>query len=344
MKASDRKTLKRAGIDVTRLGLGTAPFGGLYAPVEAASIAETFRAAWDAGIRYFDTAPMYGLTRSEHVTGEFLRTRGEEETFRNSTTVGRLMAAERPGKTLPPEAPRNEFDAGWSNGLAFREVFDYSYDGVMRSYEDSRQRTGLPRLDILYVHDIGRVTHGERHDLHWSALTKGGGFRALAELRAAGLIAGFGLGVNEWPVIRDAMEEADLDCCLLAGRHTLLEGEAAEHFLPLARARRVDIVAAGVFNSGILATGPAGSPKFNYVDAPPEIVRRVEHLVAACARFDVPLAAAAIQFPARHPAVSAIAVGARSAAEIRQDVEWFERPIPEELWSALEAEGLIAAP
>ena len=341
MKASDKKRLKRADIELTLLGMGTAPLGGLYAPVALSDARAALQAAWDAGIRHFDAAPMYGLGRSEHLVGELLR-EADPDSFRMSTKVGRLMTFDRPGRTLPPEPPKNEFDSGWHNGLPFREVFDYSYDAILRSYDDSRQRTGLGRLDVLFVHDIGRVTHGERHDHHWGALTKGGGFKALQELKAAGLIAGFGLGVNEWQVIRDAMDEADLDVCLLAGRYTLLDGDAAETFLPLALKHDVDLVIGGVFNSGILASS-SGRKKFNYVDAPAEILAKVERLEAACRAFDVPLAAAAIQYPLRHPAVTNVVIGAKTAAQVQQNVAWFEQPIPEALWTTLESDGLIPA-
>ncbi|MBB3997632.1 aldo/keto reductase [Aureimonas pseudogalii] len=341
MKASDTRRLKRAAIDLTLLGMGTAPLGGLYTPVAIEDARAAMRAAWDAGIRHFDTAPMYGLGRCEHLTGELLREE-DPSSFAVSTKVGRLMSFERPGRTLPPEPPKNEFDSGWNNGLSFREVFDYSYDGVMRSVDDSRQRTGISKLDILFVHDIGRVTHGALHDQHWGALTTGGGFRALEELKAAGLIAGFGLGVNEWQVISDAMEETDLDVCLLAGRYTLLDDDAAKTFLPKALAREVDLVIGGVFNSGILASS-SGRKKFNYVDAPAEIVARVERLEAACRAFEVPLAAAAIQYPLRHPAATNVVIGAKNAAQVTQNVAWFEQTIPPELWNALEEGGLIPA-
>lgn len=341
MKASDKKRLKRADIELTLLGMGTAPLGGLYAPVALADARAALQAAWDAGIRHFDTAPMYGLTRCEHLVGELLR-EAERESFRLSTKVGRLMSFDRPGRTLPPEPPKNEFDSGWHNGLPFREVFDYSYDAILRSYDDSRQRTGLGRLDILFVHDIGRVTHGALHDHHWTALTKGGGFRALQELKADGLIAGFGLGVNEWQVIRDAMGEADLDICLLAGRHTLLDNDAAETFLPLALKHDVDLVIGGVFNSGILASA-SGRKKFNYVDAPAEIIARVEQLEAVCRSFDVALPAAAIQYALRHPAATNVVIGAKTAAQVEQNVAWFEQSIPEALWEKLEHDGLIPA-
>ncbi len=339
MKASDKRPLKRAGIELTALGMGTAPLGGLYAPVALADARAALDAAWEAGIRHFDTAPMYGLGRCEHLTGGLLREE-DPSSFAVSTKVGRLMTFERPGRTLPPEPPKNEFDSGWHNGLSFREVFDYSRDAILRSYDDSRQRTGLSKLDILFVHDIGRVTHGALHDHHWNALTKGGGFRALEELRAAGLIAGFGLGVNENQAILDAMEEADLDVCLLAGRYTLLDGSATDALLPKALERDVALVVGGVFNSGILASS-SGRKKYNYVDAPAEIVAKAEALEAACAEHGVPLAAAAIQFPMRHPATGNVVIGARSAAQVRQNVEWFEQPIPDALWTSLENKGLI---
>ncbi|WP_062209391.1 aldo/keto reductase [Aureimonas sp. AU12] len=339
-KASQTRRLKRAAIDLTLLGMGTAPLGGLYAPVSTADAKAALEAAWAAGIRYYDMAPMYGLGRSEHLSGEMLREKGEP--FRVSTKVGRLMTFDRPGRALPPEPPKNEFDSGWHNGLPFREVFDYSYDAILRSYDDSRQRTGLGALDLLYVHDIGRVTHGELHDHHWAALTKGGGFRALAELKAAGLIAGFGLGVNEWQVIADAMNETALDCCLLAGRYTLLDGDAAQTFLPMALRHDVDLVIGGVFNSGILASS-SGRKKFNYVDAPADILAKVERLEGICRAFEVPLPAAAIQYPLRHPAATAVVIGAKTAAQVEGNVAWFEQPIPAELWQALEADGLIPA-
>lgn len=341
MKASDKRLLKRAGIEVTALGMGTAPLGGLYAPVPLGDARGALKAAWDAGIRHFDTAPMYGLTRCEHLTGELLREE-DPSAFTVSTKVGRLMSFERPGRTLPPEPPKNEFDSGWNNGLSFREVFDYSYDAILRSYDDSRQRTGLSKLDILFVHDIGRVTHGDLHEHHWSALTKGGGFRALEELRAARLIAGFGLGVNETQAILDAMEETDLDVCLLAGRYTLLDGSAAEKLLPKALEREVALVVGGVFNSGILASS-SGRRKFNYVDAPAEIVAKADALKSVCEEFGVALPAAAIQFPMRHPATGNVVIGVKSAEQLRQNVEWFETTIPDALWRTLEDKGLIPA-
>jgi D-threo-aldose 1-dehydrogenase len=335
LTASTCRAIGQTGLEVTALGVGSAPLGGLYASVPAAQAADMLETAWDLGIRYFDTAPMYGMTRSEHLVGQALREKDGSHAL--STKVGRLMTTERAGRRLPPEPPKNPLDPGWWNGLPFREVFDYSYDGVMRSYDDSQQRLGMERIDILYVHDIGRVTHADLHDHHWAALTKGGGFRALRELKAAGNIRAFGLGVNEWEVIRDALEETDLDVCMLAGLYSLLDRDAGAHFLPLARARGVSLVLAGVYNSGILAAPRDGRKKFNYADADPAIVARVAALRAVCDGYGVPLAAAAIRFPMRHPAATCVVIGAKTSAQLTQNVEWFNTDLPEAIWADLDA-------
>lgn len=343
-KTTERRAVANTGLTVTALGVGSAPLGGLYAPVATNDALEMLNAAWDAGIRYFDTAPMYGNGRSEHLVGHVVRERAEaegERTFTLSTKVGRLMTTQRAGRILPPEPPKNPLDPGWYNGLPFREVFDYSYDGIMRSFDDSQQRLGIVSPDLLYIHDIGEVTHAGLHQHHWDALTKGGGFKALTELRAAGDIKGFGLGVNEWQIIRDALNEADLDCSMLAGRYTLLDQDAARDFLPLAQKRGMALVIAGVFNSGILASTTPGRRKFNYADAPQDIIARADRLRDVCEKFDVPLPAAAIQFPMRHPATTCVVIGAKTAKQVTTNVEWFEQAIPEDLWTTLEAEGLI---
>ncbi|MDX3974843.1 aldo/keto reductase [Shinella sp.] len=334
LTATSRRKIASTGLEVTALGIGSAPLGGLYADVPTGQALDMLQSAWDLGIRYFDAAPMYGLTRSEHLVGQVLREQDGSHVL--STKVGRLMTTERAGRKLPPEPPKNPLDPGWWNGLPFREVFDYSYDGVMRSYDDSQQRLGTNRIDILYVHDIGRITHAELHDHHWGALTKGGGFRALQELKSAGDIHGFGLGVNEWEVIRDALEETDLDVSMLAGRYSLLDRDAGETFLPLAQKRGMSLVLAGVYNSGILAAGRDGRKKFNYADADPKVVARVEALRAVCDDYGVPLAAAAIRFPMRHPAATCVVIGAKTAAQLRQNVEWFDTDLPDSIWADLD--------
>ena len=211
----------------------------------------------------------------------------------------------------------------------------------MRSFDDSGQRTGLETLDLLFIHDIGSVTHGEAQAAHWAALTTGGGFRALEALRDAGLIGGFGLGVNETAIVFDAMNETALDCTLLAGRHTLLEQQALP-LLDKAGQAGMGIIVAGVFNSGILAAGPSGHRKFNYQEVPEAVARRVDALGAACDRFGVPLSAAAIQYPLRHPAVTAVLIRPRGAQQVRQNVAWFEQDLPADLWETLERQGFVA--
>lgn len=332
--ATTRRAVSDTGLSVTALGIGSAPLGGLYADVPRDQALATLERAWDLGLRYYDTAPMYGLTRSEHLVGHVLREKSESYVL--STKVGRLMTNSRAGRELPPEPPKNPLDPGFVNALPFREVFDYSYDAIMRSYDDSQQRLGLRKIDLLYVHDIGPVTHGEANTHHWNALTKGGGFRALQELKAHGEIAGFGLGVNEWQVIRDALEETDLDCCMLAGRYSLLDRDAEDTLLPLATRRNVALALGGVYNSGILAAPKGGRRKFNYADAPADIVAKVEALRSVCDDHNVPLAAAAIRFPIRHPAVTCVVIGAKTPEQLEQNVSWFNETLPESLWSDLD--------
>ncbi|MGN6665905.1 MAG: aldo/keto reductase [Trinickia sp.] len=328
MNACEKRTLPRSGLELTALGLGCSQLGGLYRPISWADSAALVDAAWSAGLRYFDTAPYYGYTLSERRVGQALAAR-ERDAFLLSTKVGRLM---RPDSTVQPG------DDGWAEPLPFRPTFDYSYGGIMRSYEDSLQRLGMTRVDILYVHDIGAMTHGERHAHYWGQLTEGGGFRALAQLRESGAVRAIGLGVNEWEIVVDAMNEVPLDVVLLAGRYTLLEQTSLEPLLDACVRAKTAIVVGGVFNSGVLA----GNGKFNYGDAPAEVVEKVRRLTHVCERFDVPLPAAALQFPFAHPAVVSCVVGARSVAQLQQNIAWLERPIPAQYWEALSEEGLIA--
>ena len=305
--------------------------GGLYAPTSFAEAQDTTDAAWAHGIRYFDTAPYYGYTRSERRLGALLCDR-ERDGYVISTKAGRLM--------VPDESVSDE-ENGWVHPLPFRPAYDYGYDAILRSFEDSQQRLGILKIDILYIHDIGRYTHGDRHEHYWRQLTAGGGFRALLELRDSGRVTAIGLGVNEAEVVHDAMGEADLDVVMLAGRYTLLEQMSLPLLEKCARAG-TGIVVAGPFNSGILA----GNNKFDYEDAPPDIVRRVQALQAVCDAFDVPLPAAALRFPMAHPAVVSCVTGARTAEQLHTNVAWFERSIPDELWAALRKAGLLdeAAP
>jgi D-threo-aldose 1-dehydrogenase len=328
MNPCQRHRLPRSALELTALGLGGAALGGLYEPVDAQAAHATLAAAWNAGLRYFDTAPFYGYTRSERRVGAFLADK-ERDQFVLSTKVGRLMR---------PDAGVTRLSDGWADPLPFRPVFDYRRDAILRSVDDSLQRLGLAHIDLVFVHDIGRVTHGQRHDHHWDALTRGGGFRALEELRADGRVAAIGLGVNEAQVVADAMGELRLDCTLLAGRHTLLEQRSLALLDDCARDGHA-IVIGGPFNSGLLA----GQARYDYAQAPPALIARAQALREACATFGVPLEAAALQFPFGHPAVVSVLSGMRSPEQVRQNVAWFAHPVPMALWHHLRERGLIEA-
>ncbi|SIQ10857.1 D-threo-aldose 1-dehydrogenase [Rhizobium sp. RU35A] len=327
MKAADIRTHARTGVSLTSMGLGCAQMGNLYRVTSYAESEGAFRASWEAGIRYFDTAPFYGFTRSERRLGTMLTDLPRTD-YVVSTKVGRVMT--------PDESVGAEEDS-YVQPLPFRPVYDYTHDGVMRSFEASQQRLGILKPDILYVHDIGSVTHGERHAHYWQQLTEGGGFRALTRLREEGLTRAIGLGVNEWEIIRDAMQVADIDICMLAGRYTLLEQQSLS-FMDDCAGRGVGIVIAGAFNSGILA----GNRKFNYTDAPADVLARVDALRDACEAEGVTLQAAALQFPLAHPAALTIVSGARTAEQLTANVGWFEESIPAAFWARLKDKGLIA--
>ena len=328
---AQRRNIGRRALQVSGLGLGTAPLGGLYRDLSEEEAQATVDAAWNAGVRLFDTAPHYGHTKAEHRLGAALRRYPRSE-YVLSTKVGRHFV---------PRVTPYDGSEGWQNPLPFEAHYDYTREGILRSFEDSQQRLGMVDIDILLIHDIGRVTHGERNAHYWNQLTAGGGFRALDELRAAGAVKAVGLGVNEGAAILETMAEFDIDCALLAGRYTLLEQATLDDLLPACTARNVSILLGGAFNSGILARGVQGDLKFNYGEAPPEIIARVARLEAVCKSCDVPLAAAALQFPYAHPAIASVLTGARSPAELHENVVSFERPIPVELWQKLREEGLI---
>ena len=318
---------------LTRMGFGGAPLGNLYRRVSDEDAQAALGAAFDAGIRYFDTAPQYGLGRSELRCAEALRRFGRE-TVVLSTKIGRLLLDCAPDEVTPQsfvDVPQK------------RIVFDYSYDGVMRSYEESLERLGVAHADILLVHDVDALSQGsqEASDARIRELFDSGGYRALSELRGAGEIAAIGAGVNTWEACQTLLEQADFDAFLLAGRYTLLEQDALETFLPLCVARDVGIILGGPDNSGILATGPVEGARYNYAPAPPEIVERVRRIEAVCTTHGTPLIAAALQFVFGHPAVRTVIPGASSAAEVRSNVELLDRPIPAGLWSDLRGEGLI---
>jgi D-threo-aldose 1-dehydrogenase len=331
------RPLGRTGISPTELGLGCGPFGGIGRAVDDAAAEGALEAAWSGGIRYFDTAPWYGLGTSEHRLGRFLRSKARDE-FVVSTKVGRVLSRPRDPRSFQPTTL-------WANALPFEWRFDYRHDAVLRSFEDSLQRLGLNRVELLLIHDLDVGVHGGASAFaqRVNELDRGGGFRALAELRDEGAVDGIGAGLNESGSVARLLERFDLDVCLLAGRYTLLEQDALDEALPLCEERGVSVMIGGVFNSGILATGPVAGATYEYEEAPREVVERVRLLAEACSRHDVELPAAALQFPLAHPSVAAVIAGAESAAEVGQNLARFARPIPGRLWTALREEGLIRA-
>lgn len=321
-----------APVHLTPLGFGTAPLGNLYRKIEDVDAQATLDAAWEAGIRYFDTAPQYGLGRSEQRVGEAL-TRFDPNALTLSTKAGRLLA---------DCAPENVTPEAFVDVPQKRIVFDYTYDGIMRSVDASIARLGSDKIDLLFLHDIDATTHGkdgEDHNLR--QLFSGGGYRALTELRDAGRITGIGAGVNEWQICERLLGEADFDGFVLAGRYTLLEQDPLETFLPLCLRRDVGIILGGPYNSGILATGAVDGAHYDYAPAPEAILQRVRKLEQVCAAHNTPLIAAALQFPLGHEAVKTVIPGASTPDEVRQNVAIFETKIPHSLWSDLKSEGLI---
>ena len=315
-------------------GFGGAPLGNLFRGVSDAAAAALVDHAYDVGVRYFDTAPHYGHGRSERRIGDALRARPRDD-YLLSTKVGRL---------LEPRADAPHDQHGYVDTLPFVQRYDYSGEGVRRSLEDSLQRLGLARIDLVYVHDIDRDTHGDAHARRVVDAVEGG-LPALAVLKAEGKIGGYGLGVNDVAICLQVLDIAELDVILLAGRYTLADQSALPKLLPECERRGVAIVLGGPFNSGILATGtrPADRslPYFNYAPAPPEIVERVAAIESACAEFGVPLQAAALQFPAAHPAVATVIPGARSLAEFDANLRFSRHPIPREFWTALRESALV---
>ncbi|KNG92681.1 aldo/keto reductase [Pseudaestuariivita atlantica] len=320
-----RNELTRSGLPISQLGLGCASLAGIFQPVADADARGTIDGALEAGISYFDTAPFYGHGLSERLTGDGLR--GQDDIVL-STKVGRIL---RPGQTDDPGA--------WVTALPFTPEFNYTYDGVMRSFETSLQRLGLDRIDILYIHDIGSMTHGEELGpvLFETAMT--GGYAALDRLRRSGVIAAFGLGVNEVAVCEDALDHGDWDVFLLAGRYTLLEQEPLHGLMQRCLTHKTDVVIGGPFNSGVLV----GGDSFDYGAVPPHIAAKVEAMAVVCAAHDVPLPAAALQFPLAHPAVKSVIPGPRTPDELAQNIDWFLHPVPPALWDDLKSEGLIDA-
>ena len=330
------RTLDRhgnGGVTLTELGFGTAPLGNLYRAITDEAARATLDAAWDAGMRYYDTAPLYGLGLSETRLNPFFRAHPRSEVT-ISTKVGRLL------EVVPPE---KRTGIGKFFDVPSRlEVYDYSYDGILRSLELSLERLGVDSVEILYAHDLDGWVHGSRaeSDRRIDQLMASG-YDALVRLRDEGVIRAFGAGVNEWQVCEALARRGDFDVFLLAGRYTLLEQEALESFLPLCEERNIGIVLGGPYNSGILAMGAKPGAFYNYEPAPQPILDRVARIERVCAAHGVPLATAAMQFPLRHPAVVSVIPGGQRPEEVAANVAALDVAIPPALWADLKSEGLM---
>lgn len=328
MDPTERIQLGRTELRATRLGVGTVPIAGLYEPVSEAQAQATLQRAYDLGVRYFDTAPLYGYGVAEQRLGQFVAGVQRSDVL-VATKVGRLLQNQRPGDEPSHRGPLR--DRQFKSGSELEPVFDFSYDGALRSLEASLARLGLSHVDVLLIHDP---------DDHYAAALNGA-YRALEKLRGEGVIRAIGAGMNQPEMLTRFARETDMNCFLMAGRYTLLDQSALVELLPTCEARGISIIIGGVFNSGILAN-PGEHATYNYQPAERSIVDRALRIEAICQRHGVPIAAAAVQFPLAHPAVATVLTGVRSPAEIEANARLFQHPIPDALWAELKAEGFLA--
>jgi D-threo-aldose 1-dehydrogenase len=314
-------TLGSTDLEVSRMILGCASIGGLYSPTDPVTAEEGLEAAWSAGVRTFDTAPHYGVGLSEERLGAFLAGKRRSE-FVVSTKVGRLLV---------PTDEDVEGAEGFYGTPRRTRVRDYSRDGVRRSIEESCERLGLDRVDIALIHDP---------DDYWETAIREA-YPALDELRGEGVVRAIGAGMNQAAMLERFVTESDIDCVLVAGCFSLIEESAATSLFPMCRERGVGVLAAGVYESGILASPKAGN-HFRYGAPPPDITARVDRIASVCARYDVALPAAALHYVLAHPDITAIVIGARSATNVRQNAHYLREQVPRELFDELAARGLVA--
>ncbi len=328
--------LGNGGLTFTELGFGAAPIGNLYRAIPEDDAQAVLQAAWDQGVRYFDTAPLYGLGLSETRLNRFLRDKPRDD-YVLSSKIGRLLR-------LPGAGEERDCIGKFFDVPNRKEVYDYSYDGVMRSVAFSLERLGLDRIDILFAHDLDVFNHKSQATLQ-ARLDElmAGGYRALMELRDQGVIKAFGAGVNEWQPCQWLLEHGDFDLFLLAGRYTLLEQEALDSFLPLAHKRGVGVVIGGPYNSGVLATGARPGAFYNYDLAPQWVLDRVAEIEIVCTRHGVRMVDAAFQFCLRHPAVVSVIPGGQGVAEVDANLVATTAQVPQALWDDLKASGLMRA-
>lgn len=322
------RTLRNGCASLSQLGVGCAPFGRPHVDGIDAAVQETFVRLYSAGQRYFDVAPFYGLGLAEHRLGACLRDI-DRRSITLSTKVGRLLDPVQGGA------------ASGGPSHPFEVRYDYSYAGTMRSLEHSMQRLGTNAIDIVLIHDVNRRWQGDVLEQRYAEAMEGA-YRALHELRAAGVIKAIGVGVNDWSILERFAADGDFDCFMLAGRYTLLDHTALDSFLPDCERRGIGVLMAAPFNSGILATGAKPGATFFYQEAASEIMERTRRIEAVCARHGVAIAAAALQFPLAHPAIASVVTGMGSPAEAVANMTHCRAPVPAAFWEELKHEGLIA--
>ena len=330
---ASRRDIGKTVLALPVLGLGTAHLGELYAEVPEAESQATLNAAWDAGVRYYDTAAWYGRGLSEHRLGAFLRDKPRAE-FQISTKVGRTLHR--------PKDPTQFNRAPWVGGLNFEVKFDYSYDGIMRSYEQALQRLALDTVDALVIHDLDPGYHGDKQATHERQLAYSG-INALIALKKSGDIKAFGMGINTNDALEQVASQVDLDFCLIAMPYTLLDQTSLHQGMAALQKRGISVIIGAPFASGILVTGSSGAAQYAYGKAPPEIKAKVRGLEAVCAAHDVALPAAALQFVLAHPNVASVIPGAARPSEVVENLASLAAPIPQAFWSDLKAQGLIMA-
>lgn len=331
MNITQKNNLGGTGAKVTALGFGGAPIGNFMRPFTDEAARRLVDQSWDQGVRYFDTAGLYGHGLSEYRLGHALHERPREE-YSLLTKVGR---------TLTPADPAT-FDSGlWVDPAPMKVTYDYTYDGIMRSVEGAMQRLLTDHLEVMLIHDVDVYTHGVEAQAGYFETAVNDGFRALEKLRDEGVVDAIGFGVNESGILHDAVLRTDSDVVLLAGRYTLLEQDPLDDLLPACSEREISVLLGGVFNSGVLATGAVEGAKFNYDPAPEEVLAKARSLEKICARYEVPLAAAALQFAYAHPAVASICIGSRNEQQQDQTARYCSMTIPDQLWQDFRSEGLI---
>ena len=331
--ALPKRKLGRTGLDVTALGFGSAPLGDIYEVLDDATAIAAVETAAELGVTLFDTAPLYGQGSAEHRVGTALRRR-PPGSFVVSTKVGRLLS--------PAPGGRNR-TSRYVGGLEFNVTNDYSYDAALRSHEMSLQRLGLPKVDVVLIHDADAWSHGPDEGPKRYKQAMDGAYKALDKLRGEGVIKGIGIGLNDPVYMARYLRDGDFDCLLMAGRYSLLEQPALAEVLPLAAQKNVGVMLGGVFNSGILATGAVDGARYNYTPAPPEILDKVRRIARVCVSHGVPLPTAAMHFCLGHAAVSSLVLGAVKPSEVRANVAAMATQVPPALWADLKAEKLLAA-